>query len=244
MSKTSFPAFSISLLLIGILVTPPIAFSEGEQDAIILLKQASKTGHAIQNKYDRDQALLNIARIQALTGDVKGTQQTASAIKNQVERNNALWEVARAQIRANDFKGAVQTTIRIPNTHEVRDQALGEIARAQAKSGDVTGANKTAAIIEKSRWNTQALRAINQDMILSKASAGDVIGARQAVSNIPDESGRSVIFQFIVAEQVKAKDWTGARHTANSIENEYVRASVLSTFAGLLAAAGDSKEGS
>ena len=209
------------------------------------LTEAMQITGTINDAADRAEALRDIARAQAQTGDTVGAMQIAGTIDDTSALAGALSGIATARAEMGDKIGARKTlTEAMQITGTINDaadraEALHGIARTQAKTGDKIGARKTlaeavqtAGTIDNAAFRVLVLRGIAE----AQAETGDKIGARKTLAEAMQAAGeivsledfpedfplnRAGVLQGIAIAQAEIEDITGALQTAGEIDRAF-----------------------
>lgn len=125
------------------------------------------------------QALVNIAQIQAQSGDVLGALQTAKSIPDFAGRSRAASRIAGVQADAGDPDGALTTAARVETPYGDLE-ALVAIARAKARAGDFAGALDLASEVATAYGDGGGLMAV----AIEQAGQGLLDDSLETVSQI------------------------------------------------------------
>jgi len=171
----------------------------------------------------RHQALVEIARAQAKTGDLSGASRTISLLPP----DRQVFE----RLLAGDLRGAQDIAATIPDDTSGKDFAVTEIARAQAKAGDVPGALRSIASLPQGKpaarnvWieRDEGLKRI----ATAQAESGDVPDALELAESIQSAFWKDMAVMGIAEVQANAGDTQGALQTLARMKSGFFKASAL-----------------
>lgn len=106
---------------------------------------AMKAADSIQDPYDKDVALDNVAEGQIKAGDIAGALKTNDSIKDVYVKSLMQKSIAEAQVMTGDLAGAKKTADLIQDAHW-RSEAQRSIADAQARAGSSSNSASALAI--------------------------------------------------------------------------------------------------
>jgi tetratricopeptide (TPR) repeat protein len=198
--------------------------------ARVTFTSALKTARSIQDKNKQEDALLEIARVQAeLREFTDDALETAQGIGSQWNRGRALLEIVKKRAQAEDFTVALAITSRIEEP-ESKAQALLVIAKAQAEARKLAAALETAEAIDNQlwqMWQTEALVAI----VKAQAEAGDFPAALACKSRIKDQRGQQNALSAIAKAYAKAENFTAALGMAKRMDDPLMQLRTLGSIA-------------
>lgn len=133
--------YQVQLLLTTAFGQNKVGDAEASAKAI---DQAVQISQKISNPIGKDEALKDIAVVQARVGRVQEALDTQEKIQNTLVRGTALNKISYAQLQSGDLEGAVQTAKRIPDfVAFLKIDVLQRIAVAQYMAGNPDRAFRT-----------------------------------------------------------------------------------------------------
>ena len=186
----------------------------GELDA------GRRTASWIKNEGIRTEVVSDIAEIQAQAGDLAGAQATLAAVSDQDKRESLLaTRVVPALARQGDVETVAAAADQLTGGF-YRAMALVRLAELQNRVGQQQEAEQTFARIRQ-LTATLAVEMDKDPELLSiapaQASAGDLPGARQTVSQMKRDSVKLRALSLIAGTLASSGNVVGARDTAASI---------------------------
>jgi tetratricopeptide (TPR) repeat protein len=140
------------------------------------LQQAVLVAETINEHTPQRMALMSIAEVEVLRGDVPAALKLADKIQAERSSPSFLAQVVRAQAEAGDPEGALKTAA-IIDKREMYN-GLSAIAAVQAKAGNIPGALRTADLLK------------HQPLV--RGSALEAVAVAQAKSGNRDEAKRTL----------------------------------------------------
>jgi len=194
---------------------------------------ALQVAHRIDEFWTRNEAIVEIAVQQRLSGDLRGALETAALIELPGSRATVQADIARDQNHAGDNAGARQTIAEarkalydVKGAEELAAAALS-VARAQGEVGD------KASAIELLKGSRLGLRDINPgdydyperlfltvaEFAAVQAALGDVEGAKDTATILSAPGSSEMMFMLarIAEGQAEAGDSVGARSTMTGV---------------------------
>ena len=185
----------------------------------------------------RDEALGEIARVQADVGDLAGALATAARISDDYTKMQTYPYIARAQARAGDIAGAKMTAALPVFEQFFLSDIHADIARAEARAGDIAGARETIALAKEraARISDHYDKSMAYSGIAEEqAKAGDIAGARQSITLAEEAAARIseryasltllnryFAYSAIAVAQAQAGDIHGAKVTLVSVRFDF-----------------------
>jgi hypothetical protein len=224
-----------------------ILFAEAK-NVVDQIAEAKNAGDYIEGTCYKGKAQSEIAKAQAVGGDIRGAKATAAEINHVGYKDEAKIAIAKAQVVGGDLQGAKATAAEI-NSVGYKAQVQIEIAIAQAKSGDLQGAKDsiafaiaTVAEINHVHSKAQAQIAIAKAQTMS----GDLQGAKATAAEINQVDYKASAQIEIAIAQAMSGDLQGAKDsiafaiaTAAEIQDDYYKAQVQIKIAKVQAKSGD-----
>ena len=200
---------------------------------------AKSTADAIRNPIVQAGAYMEIAHLQATKGDISGATQTAEAMER--FKDMVLPAIVGAQAQAGDTDGAKATLETIQN-RTMKLNATIAMALAQAKAGDKSGALETIesarVVAEGIRAPKQQKRTLYDQIVVARAKAGDVAGAKAMANSVLYSSPSQMALWGIASAQADAGDIAGAQETAASLSDDSLKAGIFLAIASVQAKKG------
>lgn len=160
----------------------------------------------------RDEALMNIALVQASAGDGPAALATASVIRLAYSEEAGPYYVAWALARRGDVAEARRIAQSIRHGF-MRANALSDIAVVQAEAGDLPGALATAELTPSEADHVEALADIALAQLRVGAAAGALATLQQAVPlarSQPEGPARNRAIMAVVEVYAHAADFRTA----------------------------------
>jgi hypothetical protein len=174
--------------LVSILVAATAAFGQHEShlqliSARSLFQEAADATHLIQNQSERDYAIDEVAKGQALAGFIEQAVSTASESTRQ---QSVTQKIAEIQVSRRDYDGALRTVSGLPQ--RLKDAVRVQIGIKQAEDGDTASAMKTADAMEDGYAKDQVLYFVGLEMLRQGDKPGAERVARKITTKAPDVS--------------------------------------------------------
>lgn len=147
--------------------------------------------------YDKLHHYPNIARIQAMGGDIVGAKKTAD--EDEFSHDSALHDIASVQVETGDVAGAGETALMVKRD-QVKSFIYDDIIEFQLASGDVAGAERTLAMMANPEYQSR----LYLTFVNALTEAGDMDGASAYFSKITDEDEREDAAEVIARAYAKA----------------------------------------
>lgn len=224
------------------------------QCILILSRQAARQ---ISDYDNRAQAMISIAKAQALAGFFNDAKKTAHQVPTDKLNDSAdayiddystdhasdiLDELVADQLQKGDIESAHVIAMQIDDS-KTRDLALSDISYAQAQEKRFKDAEKTAQQIESAEQRGHAL----VDIVAAQAQMGDIKGAEKTTQQISGVS-RAWALAEIAAAQAQAgyssesnSSFDNALQAANKISDNALRSESLGFIANAQAYVGNEK---
>jgi len=170
--------------------------------------EPSESG-CVSSNGDRDNALQEIAEVQAQIGDLEAAMTTTIKIEDAYARAEITDRIVKAHAGADNVEllrqtlKAVSTPLYAIKSDYCRDSNLAAVAAAQATVGDIGAALTTAEAIELPRVRTRAL----VEMAESVAKAGDLA----AIEKVASAPVRAMAWARLATVRTEARDLEAGR---------------------------------
>lgn len=218
-----------------------------------IIQGAIDAAGQLQDDYKKGQAFVEVAKIQAKTGDIEGA--LISCKKSAYCESNLSWlwsDYGLRQARAGDLKGAQEALAHIEDSY--KSGVFTAIAGFYIESGDLDAAKKLADenkvysrddmlakifAVYKERQDLKAARGIAKqmgegsyrtyaflDLLKENIAEGDFVPVEEELGSL-GQDGRAVILSEVTDKYIRQKDFAQAGKAAGRIEKKGQRAMAM-----------------
>ncbi len=211
--------------------------------AKVTLRQALEIVMGISDENAWNEAMIEVAQLQAKAGDSEGALKTAGLVWREGYRDSAMSVIVAAQLETGRVQDAMKTAERNAGTR-LAVSLTAQIAVAQAKKGDKTSgvrvlehAVQLGASLQRPWEKSESL----QYIAAAKAALGDIGGAVETINAIQEPTIKDIAWDSIAVAHATAGNMQAALGAAEHMQNARRKAFTLRDIGKIQSRRGDTQ---